>query len=318
MAMVSDPKNILNKLYKEIMEEAQKNQVKIEDDKLDDPWDAIGKMLEDDDAALAKKKQKENEDVLRYMEALIKKQSIPPPVPQSISVNNTSPQKLGYVSGTTILPSGAPQSGVQSQHVSKHVDSAMNAVRKYEELTRIEIDAVNALKERVKERMYVLGITGDMQKWPGLVVAGGCFTSIWYNEEPRDYDIFMLDTPSAPLFDATLNSLTTKPIKNDDYTYKNPNIKCVYTQKSSLGGTRQYIFSKFKTVKELLNDFDLKHTRVAYDGDKLYISPSAVRAIDNKWLIPHKEKKPPYSARQQARFKKFLARGYKLGPGVTL
>jgi hypothetical protein len=162
-------------------------------------------------------------------------------------------------------------------------------------------------------------MTGDMQRWPGLVVAGGCFTSMWYNEEPRDYDLFMLDTPSAPLFDATLNTIhgSSKPTKNDDYTYKNPNIKCVYTQKDSMGGTRQYIFSKFKTVKELLNDFDLKHTRVAYDGDKLYISPSALRAIDNKWIIPHKEKKP-YSRRQVARINKFLARGFKLGPGITI
>lgn len=336
----------LNKLYDDIVNELRTKQEEERKKQFSDPpKDAIDEILEqmikeEEEDKLADKQRLFNENTLKtfeYMKKLIENQktvvgqqtsNVTPPSHGSgyvsspvIQPQSMPPQTFPYISSQNPnhIISGAPQSGVKVQSVKAHVDDALNEARKVTELTPSEVIMLNSLKSVVESRVNSLGISSDMKTYNGLILAGGCFTSIYYNEEVNDYDLFILDgTIASERMGSLMEALEGRAVtKNSDYVYKNPNIKCVYTQKDVLGGTRQYIFSKFDNIRDLLNDFDLKHSRVAYDGKKLYISPSAFRAMITKTLIPHKEK-PPYSPRMKARFQKFLKRGYFLGPGITL
>lgn len=136
---------------------------------------------------------------------------------------------------------------------------------------------------------------------PEHIIAGGFFSSIYWNEQPKDIDFFFLDKQKQSLIQNIDN------IKKHNVEYlKNPMIENVV----SVNGTKnQFIYTKYKTRKELIDHFDMMHCCVSYDSseDKLYISPAALHAIKTKTIIPNGNKKIA-----QWRIDKMIQRGWKL------
>jgi len=162
-----------------------------------------------------------------------------------------------------------------------------------------EVLAINKLKEKIKYMLHI----GDGDGWmktPGIIIAGGCFTSLLLSEKPKDIDIFILDDESAD-FHARLiieqsNMLWFKDMDNkekqsyiDSINHRqkdNANIKDFISV--DLHGLRcQFIFTEYKTREELIDHFDFVHTKVSYDigKDCLYISKETFDAIILKKLV---------------------------------
>jgi hypothetical protein len=134
---------------------------------------------------------------------------------------------------------------------------------------------------------------------PEHIIAGGFFSSIYWKEQPKDVDFFFLDGQSFTMQHSDFKE------HNVDYL-KNPMIEKVL----SVNGTKsQFIYTKYKTRKDLIDHFDMMHCCVSYDSaeDKLYISPAALEAIKTKTIRPNGSK-----IISQWRIDKMLKRGWKL------
>lgn len=145
-----------------------------------------------------------------------------------------------------------------------------------------------------------------------FIVAGGCFTSMLQNREVNDYDLFLLgydhDTMSDIIFE--LNVIQNKEqgrfitVDHSEYQ-RNPNIIKTWLDTR----TRiQYIFTKYKTRKELVDHFDFVHCCVSYDigEDKLYIS----REVYDMNMKKKLKKNPTSVGMNPERVTKFENRGW--------
>lgn len=147
-----------------------------------------------------------------------------------------------------------------------------------------------------------------------IVIAGGVFTSILNKEQPKDIDIFILCGPMEHLFRAKEDELIRAAqaknyiLEKKDTSYiKNPNIWAVLNDTFSCQKI-QYIFSKFETREDLLNDFDFKHTMISYVyGQGIFTTYNSFKAAKEKRLIENRNRKLPI---QQWRVEKFLNRGF--------
>ena len=134
-----------------------------------------------------------------------------------------------------------------------------------------DLDAIG----RMKEAARLLATPGK-----NPIIAGGFFTSIYWNEEPKDIDIFYLDGEDETSFG--FNIPYEKNITHHGQEYlDNPMITKTITFS---GSKRQLIFTKYATRRELVDHFDMLHCCVSYDvkKDKLYISPATLEAIKKK------------------------------------
>lgn len=149
---------------------------------------------------------------------------------------------------------------------------------------------------RLKEAASGAGLV-----FPEHIIAGGFFASIYWNEQPKDIDFFFLDRQKQSLMQNIDN------IKEHNVEYlKNPMVEKVLT----INGTKnQFIYTKYRTRKELIDHFDMIHCCVSYDSveNKLYISPAALESIRTKTIRPNGSKKIA-----QWRIDKMIQRGWKL------
>ena len=121
-----------------------------------------------------------------------------------------------------------------------------------------------------------------------FVLAGGCFTSWYHGESPKDHDVFILDWTGGK---KNLGQWPEERYKVSDVSYLNAinlnsNLVDIILDKQT---NVQYIVTKYKTREELINHFDVEHACVSYAPaiDKLYISPLTLDCIKNKKLRPH-------------------------------
>ena len=178
---------------------------------------------------------------------------------------------------------------------------------------RMKAVAMN-VATRIIKQFNLMGSVKPMD-FSKIVISGGCFVS-WYNDKsPRDIDIFILDDEDTKkTFGEYLEfikdkSIINRAIINDKSDYiKNPNIEKVVEEVRSLDNIKyQYIFTKYKTRRELIDHFDFVHTTISYDvGEgKIYLTKGAFDAIVGKRLVVNKDNKP-----QQWRVEKFLNDGW--------
>lgn len=121
-----------------------------------------------------------------------------------------------------------------------------------------------------------------------FVLAGGCFTSWYHGETPKDYDVFILNWTKGKL---DLELLSEDRYKVGDANYLNAMnhkakiVDVVLDKKTNV----QYIMTQYKTREELIKNFDVEHACVSYTptDDKLYISPLTFDCIKNKKLLAH-------------------------------
>lgn len=136
-----------------------------------------------------------------------------------------------------------------------------------------------------------------------LVIAGGCFTSWFHGDEPKDIDVFFYgDDDQRDYFATLLERLNnTHPCVRSQYNVNNNQITDVYNELSGF----QFILTKYKTREEIIKHFDYAHCMVSFDGEKLYISRETYDAIKKKHLIVNNQERVA-----EWRTAKFLARGF--------
>lgn len=199
-------------------------------------------------------------------------------------------------------------------------------VQKNDELKKKYFSAKDALLiNDVKTSVYntLCSISPiPMRLVENAIVAGGCFASLFHSQNPNDYDIFILqgDPNDMKLKSNLINYQMEddpewKHNVNDGNYLQNPNIESVFSFEHTTGYYMkfQYIFTKFKTKEELLNDFDFIHCctsmTIAPSNLHLYITPATYEAIRDKILRnnPKCNRKP-----KQWRIDKFISQGWKV------
>lgn len=153
-----------------------------------------------------------------------------------------------------------------------------------------------------------------MRLLENAIVAGGCFASLFRVENPKDYDIFILanDPNRLELYKNIAERTGEEWSLVEDPGYlENNNINGVFTYKS-VNVMFQFIFTKFKTREELINDFDFLHCCTSMtlnpQQPRLYITPSTYEAIKQKVLRENPNgDNPP----RLWRITKFIREGWK-------
>lgn len=205
--------------------------------------------------------------------------------------------------------------------------TTMNAVRDYEKAVKGAMEAIKKQplnNEELKEAVFSADEREELAYakknlaqnhiplWavnhPYLVVAGGCWASFLSGEPIKDIDIFVLSPPG--LTENDISGIRNEMIrqhpgianKTDSYNRNNDNVTEVWNTNNK---KVQYIFTKHKSRKELLDDFDYVHCKASSWLGQLYITRKIYDAIKNKELIVNNDKNI-----QQWREEKFLERGY--------
>lgn len=137
---------------------------------------------------------------------------------------------------------------------------------------------------------------------PPYIIAGGIFCSYFYNEKPRDIDVFFLDP--------------NKTLKLDDSIYVTESNFRYYRNKDITKAFRVHnsdinlIETLYKTREELIDSFDMEQCKMSYDPikDKLFVSPITFHAINTKTIFPAKNNVIQY------RIDKYLKKGYVMIP----
>jgi len=139
---------------------------------------------------------------------------------------------------------------------------------------------------------------------PNIVVAGGCWASAFQHEAHKDIDIFIMDCSDIQKEDIRSVIMTVHEGKNktEDYVRNNDKVDEVWTSKRN---KMQFIFTKHKTRKDLINDFDYVHCMTSYSEGLLYITRKIYSAIMSRHLIVNN-----YKNIQLWRKGKFYDRGY--------
>jgi hypothetical protein len=162
--------------------------------------------------------------------------------------------------------------------------------------TEFDLEKIKIMKQsarHVLENSLVKGI-----------LAGGCFTSWYHQEVPKDFDLFVTDQSHKEIILACSTELNRFKFTDGEYM-GNPSIeRAILDTQTKI----QYVLVKYKTRKEIIDHFDAEHSAVSYDHshDQLYISPSTYECIKNKIIKPHGSNKI-----QPWRVARFLKRGFK-------
>ena len=187
--------------------------------------------------------------------------------------------------------------------------TSMNAIRDYERamthtdetFTYVETSKLLAAKQHI-EKLLPLWIRQN----PNIVVAGGCWASKLHNEAIKDVDVFILDCNNLhkeEILSWIQDWYEDSEDKTEDYARNNDKVTNVWTSKRN---KIQFIFTKHKTRKELIEDFDYVHCKTSYTEGYIYTTRKIFDAIMNKQLIVNNGKNI-----QLWRKEKFLDRGYK-------
>jgi hypothetical protein len=208
-----------------------------------------------------------------------------------------------------------------------------------------EREELEKVKQKVLWHFKQFRLNEEMSipfKFNKLIIAGGCFASFLNGEEPRDFDVFLLedeynrklakgvadsykseDPIQIPISKVPVNPpgantiagyISLGPKKNDRVRVGNSNYmqndkieQTVFFQDSKF----QYITTQYKTREELIGHFDFKHCCVSYSfaTDKLYITREVYDLIKSKKLVQNGDRIPA-----GWRFDKFQERGWKHEP----
>ena len=184
----------------------------------------------------------------------------------------------------------------------------------FSEKERLMVEELKESGKKVKSTIQNLFMQANNLK--GFVLAGGCFASYYHAESIKDYDVFLLDiSPNTgyDLLEKYLHhtSLLASRFKYGNSTYLNncnTNGKITKTVFDTITKI-QYVYTKFKTREELIDNFDCEHACISMDlhTDKLYTSKLSYHCMTNKIVMPHKQ-----NTIADWRKKKFFDRGWKV------
>jgi hypothetical protein len=150
---------------------------------------------------------------------------------------------------------------------------------------------INTAKQNLKQK-YWMYIPSELMYSKNIVIAGGCWTSLFHGATPHDIDVFILN-------DKKTKDFVHKHIQQ--IKFKNPSSEIIkegssnYMDNDSIEYTAfdtitklQFITTKYATRKELVAHFDMVHCCVSYTpwDDKLYISRDVYDTILKKEIRP--------------------------------
>ena len=154
-----------------------------------------------------------------------------------------------------------------------------------------DLARIGDLKRRAKSLMsHIFAFHGVIDK-TRMVLAGGCFTSWYHGESPKDHDVFILGSNGAKINPVEW-PIERYKIGNADYlnamNHTAKIVDVILDKQTNI----QYIMTRYKTREELIKHFDVEHSCVSYvpSDDKLYISPLTFDCIKNKKLMAHNGK----------------------------
>lgn len=218
----------------------------------------------------------------------------------------TRPSPLVTSGGSAVFP-GAPGvgwgggsggSGVIVNTIKTFTDYASNHVG-YVPLSDEEILArdktfgpyeqalINTAKQNLKQK-YWMYIPSELMYSKNIVIAGGCWTSLFHGATPHDIDVFILN-------DKKTKDMVRKHV--EQIKFKNPSSEIIkegnsnYMDNDSIEYTAfdtitklQFITTKYPTRQKLVEHFDMVHCCVSYTpwDDKLYISRDVYDTILKK------------------------------------
>ena len=181
----------------------------------------------------------------------------------------------------------------------------------------IEVMNIRLVKKRaaIINSIYVNFVLYNIPelKTVPYVIAGGCLASELQGEVPRDIDLFFLN-----LSDRINIPTHLELVKNSDLQYHDDSLisSHVIRYKGHIVDERlrypplmdiNVILTKFKTWKELIDNFDMLHCKTVYDPGKnaFFISKKAYNAVVDKKIV--NAKNVPLKS---FRVRKFIDRGY--------
>ena len=181
---------------------------------------------------------------------------------------------------------------------------------------RLMVEQLKESAKGVKATIQTQSFHRAVVDLKGFILAGGCFTSYFHGEIINDQDVFLLDIGDNPAYNQLEKylhdtSLLTNRFKYGSSTYLNNcnnNGKITKTVFDTITKI-QYVNTKFKTRKELIDHFDCEHACISMDlhTDKLYTSKLSYHCMTNKIVMPHNQ-----NIIADWRKKKFFDRGWKV------
>jgi hypothetical protein len=144
--------------------------------------------------------------------------------------------------------------------------------------TEFDLEKIKIMKESAR---LVVGKSSLVKG----ILAGGCFTSWYHQEVPKDFDLYVTVESEKQSILACSTEFGRFKVKDGEYMHNSSIEHVILDTQTKI----QYILVKYKTRKEIIDSFDAEHTAVSYDhlNDKLYMSPSTYQCIKNKVLMNH-------------------------------
>jgi len=180
--------------------------------------------------------------------------------------------------------------------------------------TDAERAEIASVKDMAQQKLRLLIADLPVDSFPlfkECILTGGCFASLFLNEEVHDWDVFLKDSVTAERFESFVMSDTPTLNEVADVTFEYTTItkvdgKLVTANAITFKNGLQVIT---RTGKEHRETFDFVHTMPYFDmkTQQLFISRQQYDAIKSKTLIVN----PKHLVLvNQRRADKFMTRGW--------
>jgi len=178
--------------------------------------------------------------------------------------------------------------------------------RKFDNL---EVVAIQEVKKRIRNGVSkaLLPINHTLRSHliSNCIVTGGCSSSLYFNQEPNDWDLLFKDEVSANSFRGYITQHQEDVLDMTEYNGTDiKGAKLITANAVTLKNKVQVIDWKWQR-----NNFDYIHCMPWYDlqADKYHIASEQYDAIKNKQLIA---RDPDTFKPNDRRLKKWLDRGF--------
>ena len=181
--------------------------------------------------------------------------------------------------------------------------------------TDTERQEIESVKDTVQKKLRELLSDLPTDTYPFFkesILTGGCFASLFLDEEVHDWDVYLRDSVTISRFESfvmsdtpTLNEVAD--VTSGYMTITNVDGKLVTANAITFKNGLQVVTQSCKKHRET---FDFVHTMPYFDmaTQQLFISRHQYDAIKNKKLI----KNPKFPQFNKSREDKFLNRGWSL------
>jgi hypothetical protein len=205
------------------------------------------------------------------------------PKPMTYTTDSTADQRVANPNGSITRYSP----GYVSGHVGYTPLNEEEILARDKTFSPYEQALISGAKQRLKDK-YWMYIPSELMYSKNIVIAGGCWTSLFHGDTPRDIDVFILndkktkDMVHTHIQQVKFKNPSSEIIKEGSSNYMD-NDSIEYTAFDTITKL-QFITTKYATRRELVAHFDMLHCCVSYTpwDDKLHISRDVYDTIMKK------------------------------------